>query len=98
MKRRDVIKAIFGVTFVCPKWLEKLLLEKHPTQIKETERYDASARKIVERVLEGCDIIDTLVDAQLYSCGCVNDSYFRGLYNGLLLAQATLQDSEYKPI
>ena len=96
MKRRDVIKAIFGTTCLCPDWLEKLLLGS--TQIKETPRHDASARGIVERVLKGSDSIDWAVDMQLSSCDCKNDEYFRGLYNGLLFAQATLQDEEYKPI
>lgn len=97
LTRRQVIAVIFGTSYVCPKWLERLLLDKHSTQIKETPRYDPSARQIVERVLVGCDKVDDLVDLQLSTCDCENDSYFRGMYNGLLIAQATLQDEEYKP-
>ena len=98
LTRREVIAAIFGAGTLCPKWLERLMLDKHSTQVKETPRYDASARGIVERVLAGSDTIDELVELQMSSCDCENDDYFRGLYNGLLLAQKVLQDAEYRPI
>ena len=98
LTRREVITVIFGTGFACPVWLKRLLLDKHSTQIKETPRYDASARDIVERVLKGSDAIDNLVSIQKSSCDCENDPYFQGLYNGLLLAQATLQDEEYHPL
>ncbi len=97
MNRREVIQAIFGAGMACPVWLEKLLLAKHSTQITETPNHGASARGIVERVLKGSDTIDDLVKTQLSTCDCVNDPYFHGLYNGLLLAQKTLQDEEYDP-
>lgn len=98
LTRREVIAAIFGTGMVCPKWLEKLLLGKHSTQIKETPKYDGAARSIVERVFAGCDTIDKLVEQQLSSCDFVHDNYFRGKLSGLLLAQKALQDEEYHPI
>ena len=98
MNRRQVIAAIFGSGYLCPKWLEALLLSKHSTQIKETPRYGPAAREIVERLLKASDDIDDLVDIQLSSCDCKGEPYFKGLYNGLLLAQATLQDQEYHPL
>ncbi len=98
LNRRQVMAAIFGTGCFCPKWLEKLLLTKHPKQITETVQYDGSARDIVERVLRGSDTIDAYVDLQKSSCDCVDDAYFRGMSNGLLLAQKTLQGEPYHPI
>jgi hypothetical protein len=83
----------------CPPWLKKLLLaDPNWKQIKETRNFDASAKGIVERLLIGTTAVNDVVDMQLSSCDCVHDEYFRGLYNGLLMAQAFLQDSDYHPI
>ena len=82
----------------CPKWLDELLLHEHSKQITYTDRFDASAEGVITRLLRGSDGIDKLVTQQLESCDCAHDPYFKGLYNGLLMAQATLQDGEYKPL
>ena len=100
MNRRQVIFNIFGLTTLCPSWLEKLLLSKHDTQIKETERFDASAKGIVERILKGSDDIDECIKISDSFCDYSEskNDYFRGVHNGLLFAQAQLTDSEYKPL
>lgn len=100
MNRRQVIFNIFGFTTLCPSWLERLLLDKHSTQIIETERYNGSAKDIIERVLKGCDSIDEVIEVGKDFCDYSKKEYdyFRGMHNGLLLAQAQLKDSEYKPI
>lgn len=99
MKRREVIAAIFGTTFICPRWLEKLLLDKHSTQIIETPNYDGSARQIVERVLAGSDRIDAMVLENNQSRGCLSDDdYSRGFRNALLVAQVALHDGSSRLI
>jgi hypothetical protein len=83
----------------CPPWLEKLLLaDPNWKQIKETRNFQASAKGIVERLLIGTAAVNDVVDMQLSSSDCVNNEYFRGIYDGLLMAQAFLQDSDYHPI
>ena len=90
------IRRTYAGPYPCPKWLERLLLDKHPKQIKETLRYGGSAKGIVERVLQGADSIDGLVElAKPAPC---DNSYVIGLYNGLLMAQAMLQDEDYEPL
>lgn len=46
------------------------------------------------------DALRQLLDTQAATCDCDTDSYFRGMYNGLELALATLENREpvYKPV
>ena len=81
----------------CPKWLCDILV-KHSEQIKETERFGPTAVGIVTRLLKGSDDIDAMIELHFSSCDCKGDEYFRGLYNGLHMAQVQLQDCEYNPL
>lgn len=96
LSRRQVLGAIFGAGCLCPEWLERLLKGKHSGQVKETERFDASARGIVERLLKGADDVDRAIARRRCLGGCIDNDYIRGLHNGLLLAQGALRDCESK--
>ncbi len=91
MNRRDVIKVIFGPGFVCPKWLERLLLGKHSSQIKETPNYSPSARSIIERLLDGADKIDEELKTAWERRDRSGDSTY-GFYLGLEKASNILGD------
>ena len=78
-------------------WLAALILEKHSTQIKETASYDASTKGIINRVLDGSDYIDRLVITHGPIKHKFTDPYSKGLYEGLLLAQAALQEFRFFP-
>ncbi len=93
INRRQILFSIFGFGSACPIWLEKLI---HSNQSMETERFDASAKGIIERILKGSDDIDDMIDiSENFNS---NEEYHRGLFNGLLLAQALLKDKDYHPV
>ena len=68
----------------------------------EMERRIEDLEARIERLLRGSDMIDQLVSLQLSASDWQDaphlHQYFRGLYNGLLLAQKTLQNQEYNPL
>ena len=73
----------------CPTWLKDMLLRDYSHQIIETANYDPSAISIIQRLMDGSNKIDSMIEPLSH----FESEYGEGLYRGLLIAQSILQDT-----
>lgn len=79
-------------------WLRKMLLERLVVNVRGDKMTMDQAVKHLAAYDRNLQVLEDILSIQLASGNWNYDNYMHGMANGLLLAQATLRESEYNPL